>query len=196
MNQRCRNAQMSQCVSSYLVGGCNYPAFTGGIYWFCHIIWICGFKITHFPAHLELCKDTPSVQTLYHLRSKDSSGEYSMNVDVRPVFTMMRWKVLSGDLAARSGKLPASWELKLLSRVWLFAVPWTVAYRLLHPWNFPGKSIEVAFHFLLQGIFPTQGSNLGLPRCRQMLFPLSHQGSQLDSLKIQLLNQSCSGMEE
>ena len=32
-------------------------------------------------------------------------------------------------------------------------------------------------HFLLQGIFPTQGSNLGLPRCRQTLYHLSHQGS-------------------
>ena len=24
-------------------------------------------------------------------------------------------------------------------------------------------------HFLLQGVFPTQGSNLGLPHCRQIL---------------------------
>ena len=31
--------------------------------------------------------------------------------------------------------------------------------RLLCPWNFPGKNIGVGFHFLLQGIFPTQGSN-------------------------------------
>ena len=31
-------------------------------------------------------------------------------------------------------------------------------------------------HFLLQGIFLTQGLNLGLPHCRQMLYPLSHQG--------------------
>ena len=30
---------------------------------------------------------------------------------------------------------------------------------------------------LLQGIFPTQGSNLGLPRCRQILYKLSCQGS-------------------
>ena len=30
---------------------------------------------------------------------------------------------------------------------------------------------------LLQGIFPTQGSNLGLPHCRQILDPLSYQGS-------------------
>ena len=33
-------------------------------------------------------------------------------------------------------------------------------------------------HFLLQGIFLTQGSNLGLPHCRQMLYRLCHQGSQ------------------
>ena len=33
------------------------------------------------------------------------------------------------------------------------------------------------YHFLLQGIFPTQGSNLGLPHCRQILYHLSHQGS-------------------
>ena len=37
--------------------------------------------------------------------------------------------------------------------------------RLLSPWDFPGKSTRVGCHFLLQGIFPTQGSNPGLPRC-------------------------------
>ena len=31
-------------------------------------------------------------------------------------------------------------------------------------------------HFLLLGIFPTQGSNLALPHCRQTLYRLSHQG--------------------
>ena len=49
--------------------------------------------------------------------------------------------------------------------------------RLLHPWDFPGKSTEVGCHFLLQGIFPTQELNLGLPHCRQMLYQLSHQES-------------------
>ena len=34
--------------------------------------------------------------------------------------------------------------------------------RLLCPWNFPGKNTGAGCHFLLQGIFPTQGSNLGL----------------------------------
>ena len=40
---------------------------------------------------------------------------------------------------------------------------------LLHPWDFPGKSTGVGCHFLLQGIFPTQGLNPGLPHCSQML---------------------------
>ena len=48
---------------------------------------------------------------------------------------------------------------------------------ILHPWDFPGKSTRVGCHFLLQGIFPTQGLNPGLSHCRQMLYHLSHQGS-------------------
>ena len=48
---------------------------------------------------------------------------------------------------------------------------------LLCPWDFPCKSTGVGCHFLLQRIFPTQGSNLGLPHHRQMLYHLSHQGS-------------------
>ena len=43
--------------------------------------------------------------------------------------------------------------------------------RLLSPWNFPGKSTGAGCHFLLQGIFLTQGSNPGLPHCSQMLLP-------------------------
>ena len=69
-------------------------------------------------------------------------------------------------------------KVKSLSRVRLFATPWTVACTKLHrPWDFPGKSTGVGCHFLLQGIFPTQGSNPGLPHCRQTLYSLSHQGS-------------------
>ena len=49
--------------------------------------------------------------------------------------------------------------------------------RLLHPWDSPGKNTGVGGHFLLQGIFLTQGSNTGLPRCRRILYHLSHQGS-------------------
>ena len=34
--------------------------------------------------------------------------------------------------------------------------------RLLCSWDFPGKNTGMGYHFLLQGIFPTQGSNLHL----------------------------------
>ena len=49
--------------------------------------------------------------------------------------------------------------------------------RLFCPWNSPCKNTGVDCHALLQGIFPTQGLNLGLPHCRQVLYCLSHQAS-------------------
>jgi len=55
--------------------------------------------------------------------------------------------------------------------------------RLLRPWDFPGKSTGVGCHFLLQGIFPTQGSNPGLPHCRQMLLTSELPGKQLTPQK-------------
>ena len=42
---------------------------------------------------------------------------------------------------------------------------------------FPGKNTGVGCHFLLQGIFLTQGSNPDLQHCRQTLYRLSHQES-------------------
>ena len=62
----------------------------------------------------------------------------------------------------------------MLSCVQLFATPWTVAHQ---GWDSPGRNTGVGCHSLLQGIFPTQWWNLGLPYCRQILYRLSHQGS-------------------
>ena len=47
--------------------------------------------------------------------------------------------------------------------------------RLLCLWDLPGKNTGVGCHFLLQGSFPTQGSNRGLLHCRQILYWLSYQ---------------------
>ena len=49
--------------------------------------------------------------------------------------------------------------------------------RLLCPWNSPGKDNRVGCHSLLQGIFPTQGSNPSLLHCRRILHQLSHKGN-------------------
>ena len=48
---------------------------------------------------------------------------------------------------------------------------------LYSPWNSPGQNTGKGNLFLLQDIFPTQGSNSGLPHCRQILYQLSHKGN-------------------
>jgi len=65
------------------------------------------------------------------------------------------------------------WKWKLLSCVQLFATPWTI----YSPWNPPGQNTGVGSFSLLQGIFPTQGSNPGVTHCRRILYQLSQQGS-------------------
>ena len=55
------------------------------------------------------------------------------------------------------------WKWKSLSGIQLF--------------DSPGQNTGVGSIFLLQGIFPTQGSNPGLAYCRWILYQLSHKGS-------------------
>ena len=62
------------------------------------------------------------------------------------------------------------YDVKLLSCVRLFAIPWAVAYQAPPSMEFSGKSTGVGCHFLLQGIFPIWGLNPGLPHCRQTLY--------------------------
>ena len=50
-------------------------------------------------------------------------------------------------------------------------------FGLYSPWNSPSPNTGVGSLSLLQGIFPTQGLNPGLPHCRWILYQLSHQGS-------------------
>ena len=104
-----------------------------------------------------------------------------MNIEVHASFWIsvfrLSFRCISRSRIAGSYGEKVKLKVKLLSRVWLFATPWTVAPRLLRPWDFPGKNTGVGCHFLLQRIFPTQGSNPGLLHCRQRLYGLSHQGS-------------------
>ena len=70
--------------------------------------------------------------------------------------------------------------------------------RLLCPWDSPGRNTGVGSHFLLQGIFLTQGQNLAALPYRQILYHLSPQGSPgglkvyltLMTLKTYLFNKS------
>ena len=64
------------------------------------------------------------------------------------------------------------WKWSSLSCIWLLP-----PHRLYSPWNSPGKNTGVGSLSFLQGIFPTQGPNPGLPHYRQIPYQLSHEGS-------------------
>ena len=72
---------------------------------------------------------------------------------------MKKLNVKKYNKGRKSSTYKAS-EVKLVSHVQLFAIC---------PRNSPDKNTGVGCHFLLQGIFPTQGLNPGLPHCRQLL---------------------------
>ena len=84
-----------------------------------------------------------------------------------------------------------------LSHVWLFMTPWTVACQA--PWNCPGKSTGVKFHFLLQGIFLTQGLNpsfLCLLHWQADSLPLPYLGSPWTISNICLSTPEVTGSDE
>ena len=51
---------------------------------------------------------------------------------------------------------------------WILGTPWTEAHQAPLSMGFPRQ--EYWSHFLLQGIFPSQGLNLGILHCRQILY--------------------------
>ena len=96
------------------------------------------------------------------------SNEYSRLISFR-----IDWFDLLAAQGTRKSLLQVKnmeWKWKLLSCVQLFATPWTV-------WNSLGQNTGGSSLSLLLGIFPTQGSNPGLPHYRQILYQPSYQGS-------------------
>ena len=83
-------------------------------------------------------------------------------------------KVNPERLSLYDSKYMISWvsEWKSLSHVWL-------CDPMDCPWNSPGQNTGMDSCSLLQRIFPIQGSNPGLPHCRQILYCLSHRRSPL-----------------
>ena len=63
----------------------------------------------------------------------------------------------------------------LFSHVPLFATPWSVAHQVPLSMDFSRQEYYSGLPRPLQGIFPTQGLNPGLPHCRQILHHLSYQ---------------------
>ena len=86
---------------------------------------------------------------------------------------------LTSELSHRGSE---SWELNQILSEWVSESHSVVSYSLrphglYSSWNAPGQNTGVGSLSLLQEIFPTQGSNPGLPHCRRILYQLSHQRS-------------------
>ena len=104
-------------------------------------------------------------------------------------FVWMPWKSFLRISGCEDGKFP--WEIRDILFLSFESLSECVSHsvvsdslwphgppiRLLCPWNSPAENTGVGSLSLLQGIFPTQGSNPSLPQCRKILYRLSHQGS-------------------
>ena len=72
------------------------------------------------------------------------------------------WKTLRQFCKILNIKLPCVCVLSCFSPVWHLVTLWTVVRQAFCLWDSPGKNTGVGCHFLLQGIFPTQGLKLHL----------------------------------
>ena len=109
------------------------------------------------------------------LVSSGSGGRREDKRDLHSHSDYAKWQL--HDLTAISELQFSHWWTEYMvkvkvSCVWLFATP-----GLYSPWNSPGQNTGVGSLSLLQGIFPTQGLNLGLLHCRYIPYHLIHQGS-------------------
>ena len=113
---------------------------------------------------------TESEEELKSFLAKEESEKFGLKLNIQKTEIMA-----SGSVSS----------VQSFSRVRLFVTSWTAAHQA-RQWNAPGKNTEVGCHFLLQGIFLTQGSNPGLPHCRWTFYQLSLQGSQYKQSKHQV----------
>ena len=75
-----------------------------------------------------------------------------------------------------SAKTPWKPKMQSLSHVQLFATPWAIALQAPLSMEFSRQEYWSGLPFPSPGDLSTQGSNLGLAHCRQILYNLSHRG--------------------
>ena len=68
--------------------------------------------------------------------------------------------------------------LSHFSCVRLLATPWTAAYQLRRPWDFPGKNTGMGCCTVLQGTLPIHGSDQSLLHWQAGSLPLNHLGKE------------------
>ena len=112
-----------------------------------------------------------SVHRIFQARAVEWVAISSSRGSSRPRDWTQVSRIAGRRFTVRATREARKEKWKLLSHVWLFATLWTVqSMEISRPEQWSGS------FSLLQGIFPTQGSNLGLPHCRRILYRLSPQG--------------------
>ena len=140
------------------------------IYPFClNLFSDCPMSRKWIPNSLTLCGLSTYALTLPHIFC---STYFSPGLILSSLFTMLI-PILH---------LVSTWFGLVTKSCPTLVTPWTIARQAPLSMDSPGKNTGVGCHFLLQGIFLTQESNLGLLHCRQILSGLSA----YSSLKTQL----------
>ena len=93
---------------------------------------------------------------------------------------------LTSELSHRGSE---SWELIQILSEWVSESHSVVSdslrpHGLYSIWNSPGQNNGVGSLSILQGIFPTQGLNPGLPHCRRILYQLNHKVKSLSRVRL------------
>ena len=123
-----------------------------------------------FYAYLEIKQALCIARTYYRIEAQ--LMWYVLNLLSLPG-NCAKWK----SFCCRGGNMELVVVVQSQSCVQLLQPLGLQPTRLLCSWDFPGKNTRVGCHFLLQGIFQTQGLNQCLLHYRQILHRLSHQGS-------------------
>ena len=152
---------MTACKPNPAVNSfCEYSFIRTQTHSFIYILSMAAFTLEHqstaehkaYISHLALCRKSQQIPLLDYKFCRDRVMSFFIT-------QLSAWHIIS--------------ESESHSVVSDFLLP----HGLYCPWNSPGQNTGVDCLSLLQGIFPTQGSNPGIPHCRQILYQLSHQGS-------------------
>ena len=111
---------------------------------------------------------------------RHSHGDTWMEFLSIPPTLKAGWFLHQKETVATENPRPASWRFPT---VWKTSESPSVVsdslwpHGIYSPWKSPGQNTGVGSVSLLQGTFPTQGSNPGLPHCQRIFYQLSHSRS-------------------
>ena len=124
---------------------------------------VCVWVPSYREGPLDICESLWSPSVIYNYTTITDWGQSCSCTALSPSFE------LTHHLTTRWGKW--KWSESENRSVMSHSLQ---PHGIYSPWNSPGQNIGVVSCSLLQGIFPTQGSNPGLPHCRWILYQLSY----------------------